>query len=218
MDKDELGIDRTVVTSWAPDDAWPAAYDLDDAAIAGEAPGPDLGDPVSLPPGFTLVDDGSTGSSEGGAFEPSNVEAVANVGGHPLHPLVVPLPIGSFVGAFLADLAYVRTGDRFWARSAQVLTATGVATGLLAGALGAMDFTGRREVRSHASAWAHAGGNLTVVGLGVLSTALRARDPRRAVSHGGLAISAASAALLGVTGWLGGELTFRQRIGVTSRA
>ena len=145
------------------------------------------------------------------------VAAVAAVDGHPLHPVLVPLPIGAFVGAFVADVAYLRTNDRFWARGARLLTAAGLGTGLLAGSLGALDFTGRRRIRSHASAWVHAGGNATVLALALASVALRGRDEGEAVTRGGLAISAASAVILLATGWLGGELSYRERIGVIPR-
>src|SRR5437868_7296682 len=95
---------------------------------------------------------------------PEPVESVAAIGGHPLHPIVVPLPIGSFVGAFVCDLAFAQTHDPFWARGARLLTGAGIVTGILAGSLGAMDFTGRQEVRRHTGAWAHAAGNITVLG------------------------------------------------------
>ncbi len=144
---------------------------------------------------------------------PEPVEAVAAVGGHPLHPLVVPLPIGSFVGAFLCDLAYVRTQDAFWARGARVLTGAGIVTGLLAGSLGALDFTGRRQVRAHRAAWAHAGGNLTVIALSTVSELARSRNTR-VVPAAAMALSATSALILLGTGWLGGELAYRDRIGV----
>jgi uncharacterized membrane protein len=144
---------------------------------------------------------------------PDPVQAVAAVDGHPLHPVVVPLPIGSFVGAFLSDVAYARTHDPFWARSARILTGAGIATGLLAGSLGALDFTGRREVRSHRAAWAHAGGNLSVLALSTISELARRRSDGR-VPGTAMALSAASAMILLVTGWLGGELSYRDRIGV----
>ena len=120
------------------------------------------------------------------------------------------------MGAFLCDLAYLRTKDRFWARGARILTGAGLVTGAIAGSLGAIDFTGRREIRSHKSAWVHAGGNLTVMALGLVSEVIRAKDERTAVARGALAISAVSAAILGVTGWIGGELSYRERIGVTT--
>jgi uncharacterized membrane protein len=145
---------------------------------------------------------------------PQPVESVAAVGGHPLHPVVVPLPIGSFVGAFLCDLAFARTQDAFWARGARVLTGAGIVTGLLAGSLGAVDFTGRREVRTHRGAWAHAGGNLAVLALSSVSEVVRTRDTR-SVPAPAMALSAMSALILLGTGWLGGELAYRDRIGVT---
>ena len=162
--------------------------------------------------------DGQTGSMEALdgllplADEP--VPSVAAIAGHPLHPMIVPLPIGAFVGAFAADLAYARTGDRFWARMAHVLSGAAVGTGLLAGALGATDFVGRDRIRSRGAAWIHGGGNLAAVGLGVASVALR-RDRRPdAVVPRGIALTAAIVAILSVTGWIGGELSYRHRIGL----
>jgi uncharacterized membrane protein len=147
--------------------------------------------------------------------EPEAVPSVAAIAGHPLHPSVVPLPIGSFVGAWVADLAYARTGDPFWARAAHHLTQAGIATGLMAGSLGAMDFLGREQVRAHGSAWVHAGGNLTAVALAAGSLGLRGSRPGRGPQPAPLALSTAIVAILGVTGWLGGELSYRHRIGVT---
>jgi uncharacterized membrane protein len=235
MDPIELGIDRTVVSMWAPDDSWPAL--LDEYAVEP----PDARAPEATAR-FGQQRAGGGGRLTASRDEPirtdvdvpqdlvdtvapipdepvleESVQAVAAIDGHPLHPVVVPLPIGAFVGAFAADVAYLRTHDRFWARSARVLTAAGLATGALAGTLGAVDFTGRRRIRRHASAWVHAGGNAAVLGLALASIALRGRDERAAVARGGLAISAASAGLLLLTGWLGGELAYRERIGVIPR-
>jgi uncharacterized membrane protein len=220
MQDETLGMDRTVAATWAPDDTWPAFndeltdgandaasdVDADGGAEAGETRGSVSADVMA-----GLDDDDEREET------PEAVEAVATIEGHPLHPAIVPLPIGSFVGAFLCDLAFVRTHDRFWARGARLLTGAGLLTGLLAGSLGAVDFTGEPRIRSRRSAWVHAAGNLTVLGLAAVSEALRARDEQRAVRHGALAISAVSVAILGVTGWIGGELSYRDRIGVIPR-
>lgn len=143
-------------------------------------------------------------------------DAIPAVAGHPLHPAVVALPIGAFTGALAADLAFAATGDRFFARGSRLLTGAALATGLAAGALGAVDFVGRSAIRSHAASWVHAGGNVAALGLGAASLAVRAlaADDRRGVLPAGLALSAAAGAVLLVTGWLGGELSYRHRIGV----
>jgi uncharacterized membrane protein len=149
------------------------------------------------------------------ALEKEPVPSLAQIAGHPLHPVVVPLPIGMFAGAFVADLAYARTHDRFWARAAHAMAAAGVGTGLLAGALGATDLVGRDRIRSRGSAWVHGLGNLAAVGLGAGSVLLRRDKNPDVIVPRGLAVSSAIAAILVVTGWLGGELVFRHGVGLT---
>lgn len=149
------------------------------------------------------------------ALEKEPVPSLAQIAGHPLHPVVVPLPIGMFAGAFVADLAYARTHDRFWARAAHAMAAAGVGTGLLAGALGATDLVGRDRIRSRGSAWVHGLGNLAAVGLGAGSVLLRRDKNPDVIVPRGLAVSSAIVAILVVTGWLGGELVFRHGIGLT---
>ena len=151
------------------------------------------------------------------------IPSLAAVAGHPIHPMLVPLPIGSFVGALAADVAHAASGDPFFARAGRLLTGIGVVTGALAGAVGAVDFWGRREVRSHQAAWVHAGGNAAALGIGLLSLAARARrrgpldDPARTQDSAALALSLLTGGILVVTGWLGGELSYRHRVGVTER-
>ncbi len=144
------------------------------------------------------------------------IPSVAAIAGHPLHPMVVPLPIGAFTFALASDVAYAATGDRFWARASTVLIGTGIATGALAGALGATDFAGREQIRDKGEAWFHAGGNVAALGLSAVSLALRRRDPANAIVPVGLALSLLTGGVLLATGWLGGELSYRHRIGVTA--
>jgi uncharacterized membrane protein len=146
------------------------------------------------------------------------VPSVAAIGGHPIHPMVVPLPIGALALTAASDIAYAATGDRFFARASRALTGVGIGTGLLAGLLGATDFLGRRRIREHPEAWLHAGGNLAVVGLSTVSFLVRGRRRGRSVAPIGLVLSSTTAALLLITGWLGGELSYRHRIGVIPRS
>jgi uncharacterized membrane protein len=157
--------------------------------------------------------------SLGQGDEPSleGVPSTAAIAGHPIHPMLVPVPIGLFVGALAADVAYVATRDRFWARAARALTAGGVASGLLSAVFGATDFLTRRQIRDLPIAWLHAGGNVLVVTLGTANFAARARDPERAVLPVGLTLSLASGSLLLLTGWLGGELVYRHRVALSPR-
>lgn len=141
------------------------------------------------------------------------VPSTAAIGGHPIHPVLVSFPIAFLVGGLVSDLAYWRTDDTFWARASLWLIAAGVMTGLLAAVFGFIDFVTIRRAR-HTPGWIHFLGNLTAVVLSAVSVWLRLGNPEGAVMPWGLTLSGLVALILLVTGWLGGELTFRYKIGV----
>ena len=221
MRSSKTNIDRTVATRAMEDEESPSTYPestySSDASTeaakpkgrrngSGTSATPAAVDPRALP--------GSAETSVRGVRKPP-VPSVAAIAGHPLHPMLVPLPIGAFTFALAADVAYAATRDPFWARASTVLLGTGIATGLAAGALGATDFSGREQVRSHQEAWLHAGGNVAALGLAAVSLAARRADPERNVVPLGIGLSLLTGSILLVTGWLGGELSYRHRIGVT---
>lgn len=135
--------------------------------------------------------------------------------GHPLHPAVVPLPIGMLTAAASSDLLRLLTGDSFFTRASRWLVGGGVASGIGAATLGLIDFATIRAARGR-TGYGHAGGNAAVLAMSGLSLLIRLRAGNR-LPLSAFALSAASAGLLLVTGWLGGELAFRHRIGVMPR-
>ena len=144
----------------------------------------------------------------------SNPRSTARFMGHPIHPMLVPLPIAFFIGAFLADLAYLRTGNPFWADGAFWLLAAGLVGGALAALAGFTDFVGDRRIRNLSDAWLHMLGNVTVVVIELVNLVLRLGDHAAAVASPGVYLSGAAFLLLDFTGWKGGELVFRRRVGV----
>lgn len=144
------------------------------------------------------------------------IPSLAAIGGHPIHPMLVPIPIGALSLALASDLAYAVTRDRFWARTSVALLGTGIVSGVLAGAVGSVDFLGRDRVREHGESWLHAGGNVAALALSAANLALRRSNPSRGVLPAGLALSTLTGGILAVTGWLGGELSYRHRVGVTA--
>ncbi|MGI8643730.1 MAG: DUF2231 domain-containing protein [Thermomicrobiales bacterium] len=146
---------------------------------------------------------------------PTGAESKAAIAGHPIHPVLIPFPIALLVGALATDLGYWGTEDAFWARASVWLTGVGLLMGALAAAVGLIDFWGIDRVREHTAGWIHALGNTTVLVVALVSWWLRLDDAAAGVLPWGLTLSAINAALLGVTGWYGGELSYRHRIGVT---
>jgi uncharacterized membrane protein len=144
------------------------------------------------------------------------VTSTASIAGHPIHPMLVAYPIGFLVGGLLTDIAYWQTADPFWAQASLWLIGAGVVTSLLAAVFGLIDFVTIPRARN-AAGWVHFLGNLLAVVLSAVSVLFRMPDPEAVVMPTGLAISAAVTVILLVTGWLGGELAFRYKVGVIGR-
>ncbi len=80
--------------------------------------------------------------------------------------------------AAASDLFRVMTGDRFFTRASQWLVGGGVASGVAAAALGIIDLATIRAARRQIG-FAHAGGNVAVLTMSVLSLLLRLRAGNR---------------------------------------
>jgi nitrite reductase/ring-hydroxylating ferredoxin subunit/uncharacterized membrane protein len=127
--------------------------------------------------------------------------------GHPLHPVLVALPIGSWSAASWLDLT---GGDRTAARR---LVALGVLSAIPAAITGTNDWltTGGGERRV---GLVHAALNDVAVALHSGSWLARRRG-----RHGtGVLLSLAGLAVTGTAGWLGGYLTFALGVGVDTTA
>jgi uncharacterized membrane protein len=142
------------------------------------------------------------------------MESRAKAFGHAIHPMLIVFPLGLLATAVVFDIIHLATGGSDWAVVAFWDIAAGVVGGLLAAIFGLVDWlavpAGTRAKR--VGAW-HGGGNVVVVVLFAVSWLLRLPNPGRP----GLApfVVAVLAVLLAtVTGWLGGELVERLRVGV----
>jgi uncharacterized membrane protein len=121
------------------------------------------------------------------------------------------------VGALVSDIAYWRSENPLWASMSTWLIFGGVAMGVIAALLGLTDFVAIKRARRGAVGWAHMIGNSIVLVLSLVSLIHRLGDTEGGVLPTGLILSAIVVAILLVTGWLGGELVFRHRIGVIER-
>jgi uncharacterized membrane protein len=142
------------------------------------------------------------------------VPAKAAIAGHPIHPALVSFPIAFLTGALLTDIAALALPDPFWARASLLLIGAGLVAGLAAYLFGLIDFLGSRPIREHTISWLHLGFNTGALLLSAINLALRLANPSDTVSVAGLALSAAVAVALTISGWLGGEMAFRHKFGV----
>lgn len=141
----------------------------------------------------------------------------AAIWGHPLHPMLVPLVIGVFFAAWVSDAMHFHGRDPFWARSAAwLLLATGI-TGIAAAVPGLIELLSVPRARSLVIGWVHGVGNALFVALAFVNYAMRRPDPVAIDASHGLILSSASLVLLLITGWLGGEMSYRHGVGVSRR-
>jgi len=128
--------------------------------------------------------------------------------------MLVTLPIGFLVGAFLTDVAYVMWPWATWAYFSSWLIATGIVTALLAAIFGFIDFFGEPRIRQIRKSWYHMIGNLLAVVLSIVNLFVHNRDGAMAVIPLGISLSTIVVLILIFNGWMGGELVYRGGVGV----
>jgi nitrite reductase/ring-hydroxylating ferredoxin subunit len=122
--------------------------------------------------------------------------------GHPLHPALIVLPLGSWVSAAVLDLL---PGN---GRAARRLVGFGVVAALPTAAAGAADWSDLHPEQQRIGL-VHALANSVTLGLQFASWGAR----RRGQQARGVALSLAALGVGGVGAWLGGHLSFRQSAG-----
>lgn len=151
--------------------------------------------------------------SQNDPYSHENPRSTAKIGRHPIHPMLVPFPIVCFVGAFVTDLVFLNNGNAGWAEASRWLLGIGLVMAALAAVAGLTDFMGDDRVRRLGDAVKHMLANVTAVVLEVVNLVLRFNNDD-AVGSIGVYLSGIVVVILLYSGWLGGELVYRHRVGV----
>jgi uncharacterized membrane protein len=134
--------------------------------------------------------------------------------GHPFHGILVTIPIGAWLASLVFDIAALATDDaEAFARGAKLLVAIGIVGAVLAGAVGLLDLSQlAKGTRARRIALTHMSLNLAAIAFFAVSLALRAQTDD--VSVPGMALGIAGLAIIGASGFLGGELAYRYGVRV----
>jgi uncharacterized membrane protein len=127
------------------------------------------------------------------------------IAGHPIHPMLVTLPIGLWVFSLVCDFVSLGSSDRSWETTAYLTLGGGVVGALIAAVPGLLDFLGLNDPRERRVATTHLVLNLAIVAFQGFNFWLRSQ-PDFSGSSLPLWISVLSVAMLAVSGWLGGQL------------
>jgi uncharacterized membrane protein len=136
----------------------------------------------------------------------------ASIKGHPLHVMLIPLPLGLWIFSWVADVIYVSGwGEDVWREVALYTLGGGVVGALLAAIPGYLDFRSLTDPHPKKIGTWHMTLNLTIVLLFMVNFWMRAADLSW---NGGFVLSTLGVLLLGISGWLGGELVYKHGVGV----
>jgi len=138
----------------------------------------------------------------------------ARIARHPIHAMLVPVPIVCFISALLTDIAYAESAEIMWADFSAWLLVVGVIVGVLAAIAGLIDVLSNPGIRALAPAWFYMAGNLVVLVLSFFNALIHTRDAWTSVVPWGLTLSVIVVLILPVTGWFGWTMVYRYGVGV----
>ena len=137
-----------------------------------------------------------------------------SVGGHPIHPVLIHFPVAALLMLVGTDLAYLLTGDFFWARAGLWLVGVGTLGGWVSGLAGLIDLVTVRRIRRLITAWCHAIVAVMLLSLASFNWLLRMGEPAAHILPWGAFISLLTAGLVAIAGFLGGQLVYEYAVGV----
>ncbi|HYC47312.1 MAG TPA: DUF2231 domain-containing protein [Burkholderiales bacterium] len=136
----------------------------------------------------------------------------ASIARHPIHPMLVPVPIGCFIVSFICDLSFVLgAGATHWASIAFWTMLFGIASAVVAAVPGVIDMLSLRGTPKKL-ALTHMGLNLAIVVLYAMNFGMRLNGG--AIAGLPLAFSIIAIVLLVASGWLGGHMVYVHKVAV----
>jgi nitrite reductase/ring-hydroxylating ferredoxin subunit/uncharacterized membrane protein len=129
--------------------------------------------------------------------------------GHPLHPLLTDIPIGAWTVALVLDMIEALRGDKQYRAGADAAIAIGI---IGAGGAAITGLTDWKEIDQEARRTGLLHGLLNTIALSLYTASSVQRNRRNRSSARALAYAAFGTVM--VSGWLGGHLSYSNRIGV----
>jgi len=143
------------------------------------------------------------------------MRTTASIAHHPIHPMLVTVPIGLWLFSLVCDLVYsLGPGDTVWYTVATYNLVAGIVGALLAAIVGYIDMRSLPpDVKKIAVK--HMTLNLIIVALYVVNAWLRIAPGEYSILP--LLLSLIAVLMLGVSGWLGGHMVYVLQAGVDTR-
>jgi uncharacterized membrane protein len=147
---------------------------------------------------------------------------LAGTYGHPVHPIVVTVPIGAWVCSLVFDLvSYGSSEPKTWSTGAMWLILLGVLGAAAAAVFGVLDLSNLPKGTAVINtARIHAGLNSTALALFIVNFIWRytTRDSWDSAPVGPLILSFVGLAAVGISGFLGGKLSYHYGVRVAEES
>jgi uncharacterized membrane protein len=139
----------------------------------------------------------------------------ASIKSHPIHAMLVPLPIGLWIFALVADVVIHAGGDPGWRTAAFYAIGVGIVGALLAAIPGLIDLVSLPPGPTRRTGIIHMVLNLLAVAIFAINFLTRFKT----VDHSGrLLLTALGIVVIAISGWLGGKLVYEGGVGVAPSA
>ncbi|MFE5672947.1 DUF2231 domain-containing protein [Agromyces sp. NPDC056523] len=140
--------------------------------------------------------------------------------GHPFHPIMVTIPIGTWIASVVFDIVGFTVDEpEPYVAGARLLILIGIVGAIIAAALGLMDLSQIQSgTRARRTALIHMSLNLLVTALFAISLIVRLNASDEEVSITGFVLSVVGVLVLSVSGYLGGMLAYRYGVRVADEA
>lgn len=136
----------------------------------------------------------------------------ASIAKHPMHPMLVAFPIGLWIFSLASDVLYLIGWGVVWADVAYYAMAGGLAGALVAAVPGLVDLLSISDSKIKRIGIWHMLINLVVVALFAINLWLRTVAPPGVDPP--IWLSAIGVGLMGISGWLGGEMVYVHGVAV----
>lgn len=146
----------------------------------------------------------------------------ASIGGHPIHPMIIPFPIALWVFSLVADVVYLWRGNPIWRDYIAFYTLLGGILGAVVAAVpGFIDWLSLKDPAVVKIANWHA--RLNVIALLIFAASFYLRTASGSGLVGGsytiaIGLSVLGVILISISGYLGGEMVFKHGVAVDQQS
>jgi uncharacterized membrane protein len=144
------------------------------------------------------------------------MKSKASIGGHPIHPMLIPFPLALWATSFVVDILFYFLRHPTLLVIAKFMLAAGCIAAIAAAIPGIIDWLAIKNGDAKRAANWHARLNIAALVIFAISLFLRLGSYSGMVGRRltiPFLLSLVGVILISISGWLGGELVFRYGIG-----